>query len=135
MLNKLASIFGSMNKMKTEQEVLKEEHCVRKRNKKTEEIVIPGLIDVVFSWSLAHVLNKNLFKDEVKYFSLSIYTYTHAQCNKNDKYILNVEVYVTSLGLYMGVLKDGVQFVHMCISASCFKSPKFIYLKLNFIES
>lgn len=83
MLNKLASIFGSMNKMKTEQEVLKEEHCVRKRNKKTEEIVIPGLIDVVFSWSLAHVLNKNLFKDEVKYFfSLSIYIYTRAMQQK-----------------------------------------------------
>lgn len=97
MLNKLASIFGSMNKVKTEQEVLKEEHCVRKQNKKTEEIVIPGLIDVVFSWSLAHVLNKNLFKDEVKSF-FSLYIYTHAQCNKNDKYTPNVEVYVTSLG-------------------------------------
>ncbi|WMV32548.1 hypothetical protein MTR67_025933 [Solanum verrucosum] len=52
--------------VKTEQVVLKEEYCVRAWNKKTEEIVIPGLIDVVFSWSFAHVLNKNLFKDEVK---------------------------------------------------------------------
>lgn len=83
MLNKLASIFGSMNKqenhvpVKTEQVVLKEEYCVRAWNKNTEEIVIPGLIDVVFSWSFAHVLNKNLFKDEVKsFFSLYIYTYT-----------------------------------------------------------
>ncbi|KAG5598977.1 hypothetical protein H5410_030347 [Solanum commersonii] len=52
--------------VKTEQVVLKEEYCVRAWNKKTEEIVIPGLIDVVFSWSFAHVLNNNLFKDEVK---------------------------------------------------------------------
>ncbi|KAK4367216.1 hypothetical protein RND71_015096 [Anisodus tanguticus] len=78
MLTKLASVFGNSLKQENvphREEVkrelvvapgLKEEYCVRTRNKRTEEIVIPGLIDVIFSWSFTDVLNKNLFKDEVK---------------------------------------------------------------------
>ncbi|MCD7450377.1 hypothetical protein HAX54_005720 [Datura stramonium] len=77
MLTKLASILALLDdkqenishdqqEVKKEQVGLKKEYCVSTRNKRTEEIVIPGLIDVVFSWSFSDVLNKNLFKDEVK---------------------------------------------------------------------
>ncbi|KAJ8557667.1 hypothetical protein K7X08_003292 [Anisodus acutangulus] len=78
MLTKFASVFANSLKQENvphREEVkrelvvapgLMEEYCVRTRNKRTEEIVIPGLIDVIFSWSFADVLNKNLFKDEVK---------------------------------------------------------------------
>ncbi|XP_059295628.1 uncharacterized protein LOC132048965 [Lycium ferocissimum] len=71
---KLDSIFASLKQenvphreeVKKEQVAacLKEEYCVGRRKKRTEEIVISGLIDVIFSWSFADVLSKNLFKDE-----------------------------------------------------------------------
>ncbi|XP_033514290.1 uncharacterized ATP-dependent helicase C29A10.10c-like [Nicotiana tomentosiformis] len=51
----------------------KEEECAREKTgqgvrirEKTERVIIPGLIDVIFSWSLAHVLNRDLLKDKVK---------------------------------------------------------------------
>lgn len=33
--------------------------------KKKTEKTIPGLVDLVFSWSLKDVLNKDLYKDKV----------------------------------------------------------------------
>lgn len=75
MFDKLASLFASLKQENIVPH--KEEECVGAREKtgqgvrireKTGGVIIPGLTDVIFSWSLADVLNRDLLKDKVPIF-------------------------------------------------------------------
>nr|TKS00006.1 uncharacterized protein D5086_0000188140 [Populus alba] len=49
------------------------------KSKAEEELVIPGrsLVDLVFSWSIGHVLNKDLYKNQVKKIPETFVSTTH----------------------------------------------------------